>query len=231
MTNPNVWVVIPAAGFGSRMQSELPKQYIPINNQTVLEHTVSQFENLSFIKGILIAISKKDTIFPTLSFSSNLSVQHCIGGAERYSSVLKVLKYFKNTILSDDWVMVHDAARPCVRQDDIKKLYKICKNHPVGGILACPVKDTLKQSTNQQSISNTVDRSNLWHALTPQMFRYKDLVNAIEQSIKDGLAITDDASAFENSALQPLLVDGREDNIKITRPADIQLAQWILEHA
>ena len=228
MSKPDVWVVIPAAGVGKRMQANVAKQYLNINNQTVLQHTVEQFINLAFVKGILVAVSEHDDTFTTLSFSNKNKVQHCIGGQERFETVLNTLDYFQSTIAPHEWVMVHDAARPCVTQQDIEKLYQECKNHEVGGILATPVKDTLKQSLADQTIAKTVDRDKMWHAFTPQMFRYQNLVNAIENSIMDGLLITDDASAFENLNLHPKLVEGREDNIKITRPSDLDYATWLI---
>ncbi len=228
MNKPDVWVIIPAAGVGKRMQSNVAKQYLTINNKTVLQHTVEQFINLPFVKGILVAISNTDDTFATLSFSNKNKVQHCIGGKQRYQSVLNTLDTFQHLIKPHEWIMVHDAARPCVSPHDIEKLYTECKNHKVGGILATPVKDTLKQSLANQTIAKTVDRDTMWHALTPQMFRYQNLVNAIENSIMDNLAITDDASAFENLNLRPKLVDGREDNIKITRPSDLDYATWII---
>ena len=235
--NRTIWAIVPAAGVGKRMQSATPKQYLPLNGRPVLEHTVNQLLANESIEGLVIALQQDDGYWEDIRIETDKPVIRAPGGKERADSVLNALE----TLLQQDgvgndtatdtlWVMVHDAVRPCVRQEDIDKLAAEVGEDADGGLLALPVRDTMKrQITGTDSrVSETVDRENLWHALTPQYFQAKALKSALEKALEQGVAITDESSAMEFAGFSPRLVSGHEDNIKITRPADMQLASLYL---
>lgn len=218
--------VVPAAGVGSRMKADRPKQYLTINATTILEHTVNKLLGHPQVSKVVIAVSEGDPYFPELSLSHHPDVVRVKGGSERADSVLSALNYIQESHLGE-WVMVHDAARPCIQQDDIDKLIEAALSHPVGGILAAPVRDTMKRGVDGQ-IDHTVERANLWHALTPQMFRTLPLQQALTEALEQGVSITDEASAFEWKGASPALVVGRSDNFKVTQPEDLALAEFYL---
>ncbi|MCK4842903.1 MAG: 2-C-methyl-D-erythritol 4-phosphate cytidylyltransferase [Methylococcales bacterium] len=222
------WAVVPAAGVGKRMQADKPKQYLPLVNKTVLEHTLARLLQANVFSAVAVAISKEDPYWPKLKISKHNKVITADGGKERADSVLSALKSLREKAADNDWVLVHDAARPCLTSSDIHFLIKSLKDDDVGGILALPSHDTLK-SVDGNSITETIDRSVIWRALTPQMFRYGMIKNALENA-EGNSAITDEASALEMQGLQPKIVEGRSDNIKITRPEDLALAQFYMEH-
>ncbi|NAZ70572.1 2-C-methyl-D-erythritol 4-phosphate cytidylyltransferase [Vibrio toranzoniae] len=222
----SVIAVVPAAGVGSRMQADRPKQYLKISGTTILEHTVEKLLSHPQVSQIVVAISDDDTYYPELALNQNPKVIRVSGGSERADSVLSALDYIAEQQLGD-WVMVHDAARPCVQLGDIDKLISGAMSHEVGAILAAPVRDTMKRGAQGQ-IEHTVERADLWHALTPQMFRAKPLWNALSEALQQGVSITDEASAFEWKGLSPALVTGRSDNFKITQPEDLALAEFYL---
>jgi 2-C-methyl-D-erythritol 4-phosphate cytidylyltransferase len=221
------WVLVPAAGSGSRMGASLPKQYLSLGNQCLLEMTLQRLLQLPNIAGLIVALSPDDHHWQQLSLSADPRIQRVDGGRERANSVLQGLHFLADRAQPDDWVLVHDAARPCVRIDDIANLREALKDHPVGGILGVPVSDTLKQ-VNHHKILSTQDRSNLWQAQTPQMFRYGLLRDCLSRALSSGLLVTDEASALEAFDYQPLMVQGHADNLKVTRAEDLQLARWIL---
>lgn len=228
----NIWVIIPAAGVGRRMKSSTAKQYLLLNGKPVLEHTLNVFLNHAAISEIVVAVSKEDEYWSTLSVGNQKPVHKAEGGKERCDSVLNGLKYIESHANDDDWVLVHDAARPCLRQQDLSLLINKLSNHNVGGILAVPVRDTMKRAqVNSNQIEKTVDRNNLWHALTPQMFRYKMLKEALETALDNNQEITDEASAIELAGFQPELIEGHADNLKVTRPEDLKLAEFFLKQA
>ena len=224
-----IWVVIPAAGVGKRMESDTPKQYLKLNNKTVIEHTLSVFDKHDSISEIVVSISEGDEYWDELDFDLSKPLHVATGGKERCDSVLNGLNYLDNKAADDDWVLVHDAARPCLRHEDLSLLIETLKEHEVGGILAVPVRDTMKRSLDNNTIKETVERENLWHALTPQMFRFSMLKNALESAIVNSEVITDEASAIELADYSPVLVEGHADNIKITRPEDLILASFFLQ--
>lgn len=224
----NIWVVIPAAGVGRRMKTNTPKQYLLLNNKTVLEHTLAVFDAHAAVSEIVVAVSKEDEYWVDLDIKLSKPLHKVSGGKERCDSVLNGLIYLENKSATDDWVLVHDAARPCLRQDDLSLLLNTLQSDEVGGILAVPVRDTMKRSDNDKVINKTVERENLWHALTPQMFRYGLLKDALESAIKNGETVTDEASAIEFAGKKARLVEGHADNIKITRPEDLALAAFFL---
>ena len=222
----SVIAVVPAAGVGSRMKADRPKQYLKISGTTILEHTVEKLLSHPQVSQIVVAISDDDPYYPELALNQNPKVIRVSGGSERADSVLSALDYIAEQQLGD-WVMVHDAARPCVQLGDIDKLISGAMSHEVGAILAAPVRDTMKRGAQGQ-IEHTVERADLWHALTPQMFRAKPLWNALSEALQQGVSITDEASAFEWKGLSPALVTGRSDNFKITQPEDLALAEFYL---
>ncbi len=208
------------------MNMAIPKQYLPIFGKTVLEHTLEKLLAFSFIQKIIVPVSADDRYFATLPISRHEKVLRVNGGKDRVDSVLSALE-----VLSDDldgWVLVHDAARPCVSEKDISTLVEKVLNSGTGGILASPVRDTMKRGDSNGFISETVSRENLWHALTPQMFTVSDLLSTLKKAKQAGLTITDEASAMEWAGKKPLLVTGRSDNIKITQAEDILLAEFYL---
>jgi len=221
-----VYGVIPAAGSGRRMVSDVPKQYLQLAGRTVIEHTLERIAAHGAMCRVAIALSADDTRFAALSVPPNC-VQ-VIGGAERCHSVLAGLEALAAEATAQDWVLVHDAARPCVRRDDIDRMLLELATHPIGGILAVPVRDTLKRCTAEGDIAGTVDRSALWQAQTPQMFRYGVLRGALEDALAANVLVTDEAQAIERAGHTPRVVAGHTDNLKITHPEDLALAALIL---
>ncbi len=221
------WAVVPAAGVGKRMQADKPKQYLPLNDKTVLEQTLSRLIKADIFSVIAVAISDEDPYWPTLKLSKHKKIITAAGGCERADSVLSALKSLSEQASNNDWVLVHDAARPCITATDIHFLIDELRDDEVGGILALSSHDTLK-NVNTDRITETINRSKVWRALTPQMFRYGMLKQALEKA-EGNPDITDEASALEMQGLQPKIVEGRPDNIKITRPEDLALAQFYME--
>ena len=223
-----LWVILPAAGSGSRFSKTELKQYQMIQERTVLEHTVARLNQLP-LAGYVLAIGEQDNVAKMLPFSSQEKAHFCLGGAERVNSVLNALTYLSQIASEDDWVLVHDAARPCVSQDCLQQLVNTAITNDQAAILAIPVIDTLKRVVSNFDIEETVDRSMLWQAQTPQMAKLGVLKRAIEQALQDGATITDEASALEHIGEQVSVVQGRSDNIKITYPDDLELAKLILQ--
>lgn len=219
--------IVPAAGVGSRMQADRPKQYLTIHNKTVLEHTIATLLAHPNIDRVVVAVSDDDPYYFALPLATNPNVIRVSGGQERADSVLSALQYVLANSLGE-WVLVHDAARPCLTFADIDRLITTAKEHPVGAILAAPVRDTMKRADGENNIDHTVDRVGLWHALTPQMFRAKPLFEALSDALDQQVIITDEASAMEWQGLHPALVAGRADNLKITQPEDLALAEFYL---
>ena len=224
-------VIVPAAGVGKRMQANCPKQYLRINNETILFHTVMKLLNHPLIEQVVIALGENDPYFNETGLAQNKNIIRVNGGAERVDSVLNGLKVVDKKRYP--WVLVHDAARPCVSHQDIDNLITQCMSNNCGGILATPVRDTMKRgivnSTGCAStIEHTVEREQLWHALTPQLYKTEELTLAIEQALAKGLLITDEASAIEHANLPSLLVSASSENIKITHPDDLALAEFYL---
>lgn len=229
--------IVPAAGVGKRMQANCPKQYLCINNETILTHTVTKLLTHPLISQVVIVLGANDEYFAQSPLAHHPDVVRVSGGAERVHSVLNGLK----TINADQypWVLVHDAARPCVSHQDIDNLIAQCLANDHGGILATPVRDTMKRGVvdnNSKSstqltinyIESTVEREQLWHALTPQLYKTNELRLAIEQALANGVVITDEASAIEQANLPSLLVCASSENIKITHPDDLALAEFYL---
>lgn len=223
-----IWGVVPAAGVGKRMQADKPKQYLELAGKTVIEQTLLRLLEANVFSAISVAVSVDDPYWPNLTIASHPSIITAPGGKERSDSVLSALRSIRSKASDNDWVLVHDAARPCITATDICLLINQLQADDVGGILALSSHDTLKNVQNKQII-NTLDRTHIWRALTPQMFRYGMLKTALEHA-EGNPVVTDEASALELQGLQPKIVEGRPDNIKITRPEDLALAQFYLEH-
>ncbi len=225
---PHYWAVVPAAGVGRRMGSDCPKQYLPLFNKPIVQHTLERLA-ASAVQGIVVSVSADDPYWPQLPKMSK--VWRTDGGAERCHSVLNGLRYLlENTAAQPtDWVLVHDAARPCVRVADVNKLMSELATHPVGGLLAMPVRDTMKRADAQGQVAETVCREGLWHALTPQMFRLQTLHDALHSVLSRGELVTDEAQAMELQGYQPVLIAGHPDNIKVTHPQDLALAALFLQ--
>lgn len=230
MTNPELWLIVPAAGIGQRMNAECPKQYLKIADRLILDITLSRLLHNAPFKGCMVPLSAQDHWWPDSESHRDDRIQTCTGGKERADSVLSALNALSEQADDSDWVLVHDAARPCLDAHDLSNLIDTLFEHPVGGLLAAPVADTLKLAGDgvPPEVEQTVDRRRLWRALTPQMFRFGALRAALESCLKNGHVVTDESSAMEFSGNMPVLVEGRADNLKITVPSDLALAEFIL---
>ncbi|OOZ36264.1 2-C-methyl-D-erythritol 4-phosphate cytidylyltransferase [Solemya velesiana gill symbiont] len=226
--SPGYWAVVPAAGAGRRMGSEVPKQYLQLGERKVIEHTLGRLLGHTLIRGVAVAVSASDEWWPETAFAGHPSVFRVGGGEERCHSVLNALVELKRHADPDDWVLVHDAARPCLRSEDIDRLIQAMKDDAPGGLLAVPVHDAVKRSDEGDRVVETVPREALWRAYTPQVFRLEALHEALKRALAEGQLVTDDASAMELQGVKPLLVEGHSDNIKITRPEDLELAAFYL---
>ncbi len=222
------WCVIPAAGSGRRFGGEVPKQYRSLGGRPMLVATMARLASHPQVAGLVIALAPGDRWWPGLATCAGKPVATCDGGLERADSVLAGLNALPGDVAARDWVLVHDAARPCVSHDDLSRLIEQGRNHAVGAILAIPVRDTLKRSGAENEIEATVPRENLWRAQTPQMFRRGELTSALSSARRLGRFCTDDANALELSGKTPLLVEGSDDNLKVTSGIDLALAEAIL---
>ncbi|XID74067.1 2-C-methyl-D-erythritol 4-phosphate cytidylyltransferase [Alkanindiges sp. WGS2144] len=221
------WAILPAAGSGSRFASVLPKQYLPLLDKTVMQHSVDRICQLA-LAGCVVAIAAHDQTANSLQFAEPQLLHWVNGGQERMDSVLSALNYLRPIAAEHDWILVHDVARPCILLNDLQRLLAELKADPVGGVLAVPVRDTLKLAQQQQVIK-TISRANLWQCQTPQMFRFGHLLRALESAQQNGQVVTDEASAIELLDLPVQLVSGSSSNIKITYPDDLGLATAILQ--
>ena len=223
-----LWAVVPAAGVGSRMQTTTPKQYLLLAGKPVLSHSLSRLLALPALQQVVVAVAAEDAYWPSLPEASESRVLAVEGGRERADSVLAGLLALAEKADADDWVLVHDAARPCVQSKSIAAMVAALADNPVGGIMATAIADTVKQAGEGLRIEATLDRSRLWAAQTPQLFRYGLLKSALEQALAAGVAVTDEASALEWAVHTPQLFAGSKTNLKITVPEDIRLAELIL---
>ncbi|CNC07366.1 2-C-methyl-D-erythritol 4-phosphate cytidylyltransferase [Yersinia intermedia] len=227
---PDVIAVLPAAGIGSRMQTDCPKQYLTVAGKTIIEHAIFSLLCHPRVQRIIVVIHPQDTQFSTLPIAQDPRITLVHGGEQRADSVMAGLQCAGLA----EWVLVHDAARPCLHFDDLERLLSIIGHSHVGGILAAPVRDTMKRSEAvvqigaHPAIAHTVDRQALWHALTPQLFPLELLKICLSRALREGAVVTDEASALEHCGYHPILVSGRSDNIKVTRPEDLALAEFYL---
>lgn len=223
-----VWAVVPAAGSGRRMGSDIPKQYLSLRGRRVIDHTLLRLANHPLIAAVVVAVASDDPYWSVPAGAAS-PIQSVIGGAERCHSVLNGLDRLGDLAASGDWVLVHDAARPCLRHEDIDRLLDGLGNHPVGGLLGLPVADTVKRTDAEGSVLETVPRERLWRALTPQMFRLGVLRRALADAVAGGRVVTDEAGAMELAGFRPKMIEGHADNIKITRPGDLPLAELFMQ--
>jgi 2-C-methyl-D-erythritol 4-phosphate cytidylyltransferase len=222
------WAVVPAAGRGTRFGSETPKQYLTIAGRPLIEHSLRSLLAHPLVDGVMVALSPEDLNWGGWREIFGKPVYTCVGGAERADSVLAALQALPAVVHEDRFVLVHDAARPCLRAVDLSRLLAMGEADPVGAILAAPVRDTIKRSVNHRQIEATEPREQLWRAMTPQMFRRGGLTRAISSAMRAGIKLTDEAMAMECLGFKPMLVEGSEDNIKVTTPSDLALAEFIL---
>jgi 2-C-methyl-D-erythritol 4-phosphate cytidylyltransferase len=224
---PSYYALVPAAGGGSRMGSELPKQYLPLAGQPLLWHALNTLRAVTQIKKVFVVLAPDDGHWDGFDWSSlgnKLMTLRC-GGATRAASVTNGLRAIADQVRGNDWILVHDAARACLRGAHVEALMQAIGDDQVGGILAVPVADTLKQGNADGRIDRTVPRDSLWQAQTPQMFRHAMLLAALTAA-RD---VTDEASAIEALGHRPLLVAADASNLKVTWPQDMQLAELILK--
>ncbi|AWK40660.1 2-C-methyl-D-erythritol 4-phosphate cytidylyltransferase [Photorhabdus laumondii subsp. laumondii] len=233
-SSADIIALVPAAGIGSRMNSDCPKQYLSIAGKTIIEHTLSALLDHPRIRHVVIVLNPTDTQFQSLEVVSDSRITTVTGGEQRADSVLAGLNHLAHVTGNDNcWVLVHDAARPCLHHDDLDRLLQLAEadeqgNMACGGILASPVRDTMKRGRVGQIIDHTVERQDLWHALTPQFFPLMLLRDCLSKALSQHANITDEASALEYCGYQPVLVNGRSDNIKVTCPEDLALAEFYL---
>ncbi len=228
MNHRRHWALIPAAGVGTRMGAEIPKQYLSLVNKRVIEHSLERLSAHPRIGGVVVVLAPDDTWWQQLALGDGPWPRRVDGGAERCHSVLNGLRALADEAGEEDWVLVHDAARPCVHPADIDRLFDELADHSVGGLLGRAVCDTMKRTDPSGNVRETVRRERLWHALTPQMFRLGLLTRALREAIVSGCLVTDEAQAIELAGELPRIVEGRPDNIKITRPEDMALAELFL---
>ena len=226
---PEYWAVVPAAGGGRRMSAGSPKQYLELRGRPVIVHTLERLASFPPLRGIVVGLAPDDRHWSNLDFLPAKLLTTYVGGAERAVTVLNGLRALSAHASPDDWVLVHDAVRPCLRSADTLKLVTEVDNHPDGGLLAVPLTDTVKRTDADGRIIATVARADLWRALTPQMFRLAALQQALERALRENIAVTDEATAIEHNGGRPRLVAGHADNIKITYASDLALAELYMQ--
>lgn len=229
MMFPEIWAIVPAAGLGQRFGSNIPKQYATIRGRAVLYRAIDRLAGLSSVKTILVGLHSDDIWWDHTELSSSLAVQTFRGGTTRMETVFNGLNQVVERAHPDAWVLVHDAARPLVKVEDIKRLLLLAGTDANGGLLACRSSDTLKKANQAGRVERSEDRNTLWQALTPQLFPASTLLEAVAAALRSGTPCTDEAQAMENSGFQPRLIESGRDNLKITTPSDLVLAEALLE--
>ena len=222
---PQLWAVVPAAGTGTRVGAAVPKQYLNLLGRPVLVHTLARLCSFPGLSGLVLGLAPGDRHWPALQWHHARLLNTYLGAPTRAATVLAGLDALDTHARADDWVLVHDAVRPCVRHEDIARV--VAAAEPAGALLALAVTDTLKRADGTGHVAETVARADLWRALTPQVFRFERLRTALRAATAQG--VTDEAAAMERLGDRPRLVPGAADNIKITLPADMALAEMFLE--
>lgn len=222
------WAVVPAAGRGARFGGEVPKQYLEVAGEPLIAHTLRALCAHPGVDGAIVVLAGGDTRWPGWAEIAGKPILACAGGSERADSVLAGLAALPESVRVDDFVLVHDAARPNLHPDDLTQLLERGRGDPVGAILAAPVRDTLKRAGDDAGIDATEPRERLWRAFTPQLFRRLQLTRALEAARDEGVAVTDEAMAMERLGFRPLLIEGREDNLKVTTAADLALFEFLV---
>jgi len=221
-----MYAIIVAAGSGQRFASDIPKQFLEIAGKLAVQHSIDAFDCIDEVKGLVLVMPKNQKLWKKYKLLSSKPIYYATGGSSRAESVINGLQVLKTTAEKNDWILVHDAARLCITPSDIKKLISACKKSNHGGLLVKAVTDTIKFSDEGCYSEKTIDRNKLKAALTPQMFTFKQLLDVLENA--DAKTTTDEASAFEQAGIKPLMVKGRSDNIKITYSEDLLMAEFIL---
>ena len=228
MSTVRVHALIPAAGRGKRYGGAVLKQYLPVCGKAVLAHSIRAFQFHPQISGITVILADDDQWFDSAVGQLIAAVETVTGGDTRAQSVRNGLQFVADNYPETDWVLVHDAARPCLSPGSLDRLLEQGLQSEDGAILAMPVGDTLKRAGEDQEITGTVERSGLWTAQTPQLFPLRALSDAIDAALRDGRELTDEASAMELAGARPKLVMGSAANIKITHPSDLAIAEaWL----
>lgn len=227
MSAPLLWCVVPAAGRGTRVGGDCPKQYLPLGGRPLIEHTLERLATHPQIAGLLVTLGTTDAHWSGMTTFHGKPILTAVGGAERSDSVLAGLNALPGSVGADDFVLVHDAARPCVRLADISKLIELASTVD-GGLLGAPLRDTLKRADAAGRSGLTEPRDQRWRAFTPQLFRRGPLSAALRDAARRGVNPSDEAMAMEQAGFAPLLVEGAEDNIKVTTAADFALAEFLL---
>lgn len=222
-----MWAVLVAAGSGSRMKAIRPKQYLELAGKSVIERSLRALEASEPVSGILVVISVEDSYWQSLDLKCSKPMRIAHGGNERADSVLAGLTALTSEVGEDDWVLIHDAARPCLTPEHVQRLEGGLMGHECGGLLAVPLRDTVKQVEGDE-VSGTLDRAQLWKAQTPQIYRYRLLVDALQSARSRNINVTDESMAMELAGYRPRVVEGSEDNLKITVPEDIALAEFLV---
>lgn len=222
------WALVPAAGSGQRFGGDAPKQYLKVAGKTLIEHALDALLSHPQVQGAVVALAANDARWPCWHERRGKPIRVCVGGRERADSVLAALRALPDGLARDELLLVHDAARPNLQREDLDRLLDAARDHSGGAILAAPVRDTLKRAGADACIDATLARQGVWRAFTPQAFPRDLLQRALEQALADGIAVTDEAMAVERLGLRPRLVEGREDNLKVTTPADLALAEFLL---
>ncbi|MFT8229768.1 MAG: 2-C-methyl-D-erythritol 4-phosphate cytidylyltransferase [Enterobacterales bacterium] len=222
--NIDIIAIIPSAGIGRRFSEKIPKQYLKICGKTIQEHSIEIILKQKYIKQLIVVINKNDNLFFKSKFYNHPKIKTIIGSSTRAKSVMAALNYIRNT----QWILIHDAVRPCLCQNDIDNLLKITSYTKIGGILATPINNTIKYSKFNKIINYTVNRNNLWNSLTPQLFKFKLLKKCLKLALSQHIDITDESYVLEYFGYNPLLINGSSDNIKITNKEDVNIADFFL---
>lgn len=228
MTTASMWCLVPAAGRGTRVGGDRPKQYLPLAGRPLIAHTLERLAAHPQIAGLMVILAADDDRWDAAKHVAGKPVRTAVGGAERCDSVLAGLDALGDAVAPDAFVLVHDAARPCVRLADISRLIERAGGRD-GGLLGAPLRDTLKRADAEGRSALTEPRDQRWRAFTPQMFRRGELAQALRSAMARGVTVSDEAMAMELAGHTPLLVEGAEDNIKVTTAADFALAEFLLE--
>jgi 2-C-methyl-D-erythritol 4-phosphate cytidylyltransferase len=219
--------VVPAAGRGSRFGGDVPKQYLDVDGELLIAHTLRALLSHPGVEGAVVALAPGDASWPGWTAFEGKPVRACTGGASRAASVLAGLEALPEDVRADDFVLVHDAARPNLAPEDLSALLERGRADPVGAILAAPVRDTLKRAGDDGGIDGTQARDRLWRAFTPQLFRRLQLARALAAALAEGEEPTDESMAMERQGARPLLVEGSEANLKVTTPADLAYFRFL----
>ena len=225
--NSALWCVVPAAGRSTRVGGEIPKQYLPLGGKPMLMQTITRLAAHPRIAGVMVVLASGDKYWAGMQTLRGKPVRTAVGGEERADSVAAGLDALGDKVEDSQFILVHDAARPCVRGADIEKLIDL-GTAAGGAILAAPLRDTLKRAGTDSRVVVTEPRDSRWRALTPQLFRFGELKKALASAKSAGIAATDEAMAMERAGHRPLLVEGSDDNIKVTTAPDFALAEFLL---